>query len=289
MSKIWIVTDSASDISKENEEKYGIHILPFQVAMDGKSYTSRVDFNNEAFYELLENSAEIPATSQITPFAFQALYETADAEGYSDIILILINAEGSATYSNAVMAAQLFGEEHPQSALRIHPIDSRTYTGGYGHIVVKAAKMARQGAAAEEILATVQEWLENVLIYAGLYTLKYAGKSGRIPSAAAFVGDMIGMKPIMRIWDHVITTGDKVRGEKNIIPFIVKKTLEQIEPGSEYCVVYGKEEADRDEMAAAMQAAIGYPPADVYQIGAAIAINAGPRVVGTIFKQKKVQ
>lgn len=287
MEKILIVTDSASDISYENEEKYGIRVLPFQVAMDGKSYTSRQDFDNRKFYELLEASAEIPATSQITPFEFETLYQEFADAGYTDAILILINGEGSATYGNAVMAAEQFRQAHPQSALRIHPIDSRTYTGGYGHIVVKAAQMAQQGAPVEEILAAVHDWVDNALIYAGLYTLKYAGKSGRIPSAAAFVGDMIGMKPIMRIWDHVITTGDKVRGEKNIIPFIVKKTVENIVPGGEYCVVYGKEEADREEMTAAMTEALGYPPADVYQIGAAIAINAGPRVVGTIFKQKR--
>lgn len=287
MAKTLIVTDSASDISIENEQKYGIRVLPFEIAMMGKSYTSRKDFDNRKFYELLEACEEIPATSQITPFTFQELYHSFYEEGYSDVILILINAEGSATYGNAVLAEQLFRQEHPQAEIRIHPIDSRTYTGGYGHIAVKAAQMAQQGMPAAEILAAVNDWLENALIYAGLYTLKYAAKSGRIPSAAAFVGDMIGMKPIMRIFDHQITTGDKVRGEKNIIPFIVKKTVENIEPGSEYCVVYGTEETDREEMTAAVTKALGYPPADVYQIGAAIAINAGPRVVGTIFKQKK--
>lgn len=286
MKKVLIVTDSASDISEENEEKYGIRVLPFQIAMGGKSYTSRLDFDNEKFYELLDSSPEIPVTSQITPFEFEELYKEFAAAGYTDVIIILINGEGSATYGNSCLAAEQFRQSNPQSTLRIHPIDSRTYTGGYGHIVVKAAKMASEGVPVSEILAAIHDWIDNVLIYAGLYTLKYAGKSGRIPSAAAFVGDLIGMKPIMRIWDHVITTGDKVRGEKSIIPFIVEKTVENIQPGSEYCVVYGSHAPDRDEMVEAITKALGYGPEEIYQIGAAIAINAGPRVVGVIFKKK---
>ena len=102
-----------------------------------------------------------------------------------------------------------------------------------------------------------------------------------------FVGDALGLKPIMRIFDHVITTEDKVRGEKMIIPTIVKKTAAEIEPQTPYCIVYGNDTSVCDDLAKAMYQKMGYPPAGFYQIGAAIAVNAGPKVVGVIFKKKR--
>ena len=71
MEKIRLITDSASDISYEDEKKYDIRVLPFEVVLGEKSYVSRVDFDNEGFYELMAQNDEIPKTSQITPFAFQ--------------------------------------------------------------------------------------------------------------------------------------------------------------------------------------------------------------------------
>ena len=153
--------------------------------------------------------------------------------------------------------------------------------------MVEAAKMVQRGDSAEHIIDFINNWVENCTIFFATYSLKYAKKSGRIPAAAAFVGDALGLKPIMRIFDHTITTDDKVRGEKLIIPTIVKKTAAEIEPQTPYCIVYGNDSTVCDDMAKAMYQKMGYPPAGFYQIGAAIAVNAGPKVVGVIFKKKR--
>ena len=118
------------------------------------------------------------------------------------------------------------------------------------------------------------------------YTLKYASKSGRIPSAAAFVGDKLGIKPVMRIYDHKISTALTVRGEKRVVKKIAEKTMADIEKGAPYMIVYGDNTEVRDQMAEEMTRLLGYAPADFYQIGAAIAANAGPTVTGVIFKEK---
>ena len=102
MKNIKIMTDSASDISAADEKRYNISILPFQVTLGGKSYTSRVDFDNEQFYDLMARCDEIPKTSQINPFEFQELYLR--EAGVSDLILVLINSRGSSNYDNSVMA-----------------------------------------------------------------------------------------------------------------------------------------------------------------------------------------
>ena len=74
MSKIQIMTDSASDISYEDEKKYSISVIPFPVTLGGQTYLSRVDFDNQQFYDLMAQHDEIPKTAQITPFQFQEIY-----------------------------------------------------------------------------------------------------------------------------------------------------------------------------------------------------------------------
>ena len=289
MSKRIIITDSASDISSDTEKQLGIRVLPFQVAIDGKTYTSRVDFNSEQFYEMLNGASKIPTTSQITPFEFGELYEQLYKDGYEDVILVLINSKGSATYNNSKAAANAFFEDHPdaKNKINIYNIDGRSYSCGYGYPVTVAAKMLNEGKKTKAIIEFLEDYMSRSIIYAGLYTLKYAAKSGRIPSAAAFVGDALGLKPLMRICDNEITTKDKVRGEKKIIPAIIEKISEVIEPKGEYVVVYGDDSNARDQMIEKATEFFGYPPADTYQIGEAIAINAGPKVVGISCLRKK--
>lgn len=290
MKKIRIITDSASDISLELEQQHDIQIIPFPIVIGEKSYISRKDFDNEGFYKLMEeNPEEIPKTSQITAYQFEELYYDCYQQGYSDVILVLINAEGSATYQNSKFAIDSFFEEHPEckDKISIYSHDGRSYSGAYGHPVLVACRMAKEGASAEEINAYLEEILPRRCVYFGIYNLKYAGRSGRIPSAAAFVGDKLGIKPIMKIWNQAITTAAKCRGEKKLVSKIVDMTIADMEPGSEYQVVYGCEKSCMDELTQKMTEKLGYGPTESYQIGAAVAANSGPKVVGVLFDTKK--
>lgn len=288
MSKIVIMTDSASDISVEDEKRWDIAVLPFQIELDGKSYTSRVDIDNEQFYEMLASSAELPKTSQITPYEFQSIYHQAARDGVTDLILVLINRKGSQTYNNSLMAVDAFFDEHPKykDSIRITCIDGVGYNAFYGAPVVEAAKMRENGASAEAIIAYLTDILPRRQIYFGIYTLKYAGKSGRIPSAAAFIGDKLNLKPVMKIADNAITTAAKSRGERNLIAKTAAMSVEDMEPGTPYEVIYGNDPTCRDDMARAMTEKLGYPPVAAYQIGAAVAANAGPKVCGVAFTRK---
>ena len=152
------------------------------------------------------------------------------------------------------------------------------------HMDCITAKLVEMGVEVDDVLPLVEQQLKRQRIYFGLYSLKYAGKSGRIPSAAVFVGEALGIKPIMQVWDHAITTVGKARGEKKLIREIVKMVEDDMEPNTPYSLVYGCEEVDRDEICEELTKKIGYPPVYSFQIGPAVAINAGPRVVGAIFE-----
>lgn len=288
MRKIQIMTDSASDISVADEKQHNISVIPFPVTLGGKSYTSRVDFDNEGFYALMAEHDDVPTTSQITPFQFVDIYLNQARAGVTDLILVLINSRGSSTYDNSVQAIRLFHEDYPEYPdFRVHSFDGMGYNACYGVPVVEAAKMLEDGAGVEEICA----WLEDVLprrqVYFGIYDLKYAARSGRIPTAAAFLGNKLNLKPVMKIFDREITTAAKCRGEKKLVEKITQLSLSDMEPGTPYQVIYGCDESCLEEIRAAMKEALGYEADAVYQIGAAVAANAGPRVVGVAFTRKK--
>ena len=289
MSKVLLMTDSASDITREDEEKYGIKVVNFKLAVGDKSYTARVDFDNNGLYEILDNYDGIPSTSQITSFDFYDLYKQAYEDGYTDVIYVSINSKGSATYNNSVLAKEDLYEKHPEikEKLTIYNIDGRSYTGAYGYPVIQGAIKAQKGASAEEIVAFINDWIENCVIFFGMYSLKYAKKSGRIPAAAAFVGEVMGLRPVSRIQHNQITTESKVRGDKALVPKILELTKNEMIPQTPYCIVYGNDTDVRDEMEAAMTRNIGYPPAYYFQIGAEVSVNSGPKVVGVIFKSQK--
>ncbi len=289
MVKFRVYTDAAADISGEQRQRYGIRVLPIPVTMGEKTFQSGVDLENDAFYSMMEAYDGIPVTSQITPYAFEEMYAQELADGTQALLVFLINSKGSATYANAVSTRDRFYAENPDAKekMRIYLLDGASYTGGYGYAAILAAQQLEMGAPVDEVVAKAEEQLKKQRIYFGLYSLRYAGKSGRIPSAAVFVGEALGIKPIMQVWDHAITTVGKARGEKKLMKEIVKMTSEDMEPNTPYSVVYGKETADRDELAAEMEKKVGYPPVYQFQIGPAVAINAGPRVVGTIFEISK--
>jgi fatty acid-binding protein DegV len=90
----------------------------------------------------------------------------------------------------------------------------------------------------------------------------------------------------MRIFDNEITTAVKCRGEKNLVKKVAELSLAEMEPGSPYELVYGCDTQCLEEIRSAMVQALGYEPDGMYQIGAAVAANAGPKVVGVAFTKK---
>lgn len=288
MGKIQIMTDSASDISGADEQQYSIEVIPFPVTLGERTYISRVDFNNEQFFSLMAQYDEIPKTAQITPFQFQQIYLKQAEAGVTDLILVLINAKGSATYHNSVQAIDLFYEEYPEyrDCFHIHSFDGMGYNALYGSPVVHAAQMCAEGASLEEILGYLTDILPRRQIYFGIYDLKYAAKSGRIPTAAALVGTALNLKPVMKIFDQSITTAAKCRGERKLVEKVAQMSIADMEPGTPYEIVYGNDAACLEELRHLMVQQLGYEPAAVYQIGAAVAANSGPRVVGAAFTRK---
>lgn len=288
MRKIQIVTDSACDIPKDLEERYHIRILPFSIAVGDQSFVERQDFTPEEFYQILETSPKTPSTAQYTTIQFLELYEELFGAGYTNVIYVSINAKGSSTNGNAHMAKQQFFEEHPEAEgdFEIDIVDSQTYSMGYGYPVIEAAKKAEKGMQPGEIVAYLEDWFNCCRVIFAPYTLEYVKKSGRVSCAAAFVGELMGLKPLIAFEDGDAVTFGKVRGEKAIIPALMKKIKSEMIPKTPYILLYGTSKEVADQMGAEMEKEFGYPCEMKVPIGAAISINAGPKVLGVVFRGK---
>ncbi len=284
---IKIMTDSASDIPRELEQKYNIDIIRIHVTVGEKAFKDR-DITNEEFYELITSSNIFPTHSQITAFEFGEIYSRYYAQGCTDLIYVALASNGSNTFSAAQMARDTFFEENPQAkeTFNIHILDSGNYTGVQGYPVVQAAIKLSKGAGVDEIISYINDWATHAQVVFGCYTLEFVKRSGRVSTAAAFVGEMLGLRPILKIKHGISSTLAKVRGDKAVIPKIVETTAAEIIPQTPYCLVYGLDYDARDELEKEISKKLGYPPEMSFQVGAAVASNVGPYIVGVVFKQK---
>ena len=286
MAKIKIMTDSACDIPKEKEHELNIRILNFPITIEEKGYREREDFETQEFYEVLESCTKIPTHAQITPIEFEEAYQKYYDEGYTDLIYISINSNGSATYQNSIMAKNTFFEEHPEAkdSFQIHIVDSTTYSMVYGYAVIEAAEKAKKGAPVNEIIAFVEDWVHSDHVYFATYDLKFAKKSGRVSAVAAFVGELMGLKPILTFDHGKSKVLGKVRGEKAVIPDLIKRAKAEITPNTPYYILSGDKLEKTEELVKECKKALGGEPQGVYPIGAVISINAGPQVVAVVVK-----
>lgn len=286
MARIKFTTDSAADIPVSLREELSIQVLPFPIAMGDREYADGFDFTPEEFYDMLLAAPQIPTHAQLNPYVFTELFEQAWEEGYTDLIHTSINSKGSATCSNAFQARGDFYRDHPEAeeTFHIHIIDALNYTMGYGWAVVQGARMAAEGAQARAVADFIQDWVDHVRVVFSPLDLRFAKKSGRVSAAAAFVGEALGLKPIMTFTDGESRILAKVRGEKAVISKLTEMCRSERRPGTPYLMIRGNNGEQSDKLLESCRQAMGEDPALSYHIGGVIAINAGPNLIGVVYR-----
>lgn len=289
MEKIHIFTDSSADIPPELVSKYGIEILPITVTHDGKVMREFYDITPEEYWEILSESKEIPQTSMITPTQFLDMYQKAFEKGCTHVMGILINGNGSGTYSAACIAKDMF-EETQGNAMQIEVLDSTTYTYLYGRVIVESAEMREKGESFEAILSLAKSHLARSEAYLGVYSLKHLKKSGRISGGAAFIGEALGLKPISHVYDSGVTVCDKVRGEKALVNGILKKVSERVfaPEKQEALLLHGKVSKERiEELAKKLKEELGFADVLILPIGVSVITNTGPEAIAVGYYGKR--
>lgn len=287
MSKVRIMTDSAADISLEQAAKYDIALVNFWIVVGEKSFRENVEYTTEEFYKVMDASDELPHTSQIRVEDYLEAYEAEYNNGVTELINAVIASIGSNSYNNACMAKERFFKEHPdaEGKFNITVLDSKAYTGAYGLPVMEAAKKIQKGAGADEVIAFLKEWFDCGVIICTAFNLKYARKSGRVGCVSAFLGDALGLKPIITFRDAVSHTEAKVRGEKAVIPQMVDYAIENMVPETPYSILDGSRPDLTEELIKQMKKRTGYGPTEIHKVGATIACHLGHAVSGIIIKE----
>lgn len=286
MCKIKIATDSTADIPKSFCEELNISVLPLTILDGEKEYRDGVDITPSEFYRIIDASKQLPVSSQVASVLYSELFEETWKAGYTDLIQVTLNSKGSGTYQAAVLSRELFYEEHPEGReqLAIHIIDSKTYSMAYGIGVIEGAQLVQTGASAQEVIAHIEDWLEHTRPVFVPLNLRCVKKSGRISPAAAFVGDAIGLKPLITFEGGEARIIGKARGERKAIDALLELCKKERRPGTNYAIVYGSNAEALDHLKEACAQIMDKPPIAEYQVGCVISINTGPNMIGILYR-----
>jgi len=280
--KIKIVTDSGCDIPMKAKLR-NVEILGFYITLeDGTSYEERYDITPKEYYKVLENCDKIPSTAHITMMRYGEKFENLMRQGVTDIIVVTINGGGSATYNAAVMAKDMFYDEHPDCKMNIQVIDSVSYSVGYGWPIMQADKMIDDGITPDALVSYLKTQFANTEILVSAYSLKFMKKSGRISAAAAFAGEVLGLKPIITLSHGETNVIAKVRGDKMVIPSLIQQFKKRSNDLEHYVIGYTDEEYGKELYSACVKE-LGVPPMLSVELGSAVATNAGNHSIGILY------
>jgi len=208
-----IVVDATADMIPEVAAR--VKIVPLTVRFGDREYISGINMDARRFYELLVESETLPTTSQATPFAFEAAFQEATAEG-DEVVCITCSAKLSGTYQSAVIAAQDFTG-------RIHVVDSNTIAIGLGILTEYALSLTERGISAEEVVWNLLQKREKIRLLALVDTLEYLKKGGRISGAAAIAGGLLNIKPVITLSGGEIKVLGKARGSRQANNLLVEE------------------------------------------------------------------
>ena len=192
MARIAIVTDSNSGITQAEGKKLGVYVLPMPFDIDGQPYFEDINLTQEQFYEKLTGDADV-STSQPSPDAVMSLWDDLlKNKGYDEIVHIPMSSGLSSSCATAMMLAQDYDG-------KVQVVDNQRISVTMKLSVLDAMKMTEDSFSAAEIKRILEEQKFNSSIYIMVDTLKYLKKGGRITPAAAALGTLLRLKPVLQL------------------------------------------------------------------------------------------
>ena len=278
MSRVAIVTDSASDLPPETAARTHIDVVPLVVTFGSESFKAGVDLTTEQFWQrMTAPDAPFPTTAASSPGDFKAAYDRCFAEGADAIISIHVAGTLSGTIKSAEIARDLVHEGD------IHVIDSGTASMGEGLLALLATDLAAAGSTATEIAAVLEDRKRDLDLYVALDTLEYLRKGGRISGAQAAIGTLLSVKPIITVRDGIVHTADRPRtrgkARERVIELLLARPIERL------AVLYTPPAdgvAFRDELLRRLTVPIDPRNVSIQPVGPSVGPHLGPGCVGGV-------
>jgi len=205
MGTIAIVCDSGCDVPVDLCAQLGIVIVPLSIRFGAEEFTDRVTITNEEFWQRCATSPTLPETSAPSPGSYVEAFTRAIADGATGIVVLCLSADLSASYQSATVAATMV------SAVPIEVIDTRAVSMAQGLLAIDAAEAARDGASMDDVVARVRAAIPKIGVYAMLDTLEHLIKGGRIGGARALIGQVLAIKPVLRLHDGRVDEAGRER------------------------------------------------------------------------------
>ena len=272
-----ILTDSCSDLSQEIVQRFGIAVIPLSVFIAGKTYLDGVDITLEELFEQVHQSGELPKTSVPSIANFIDFFSQFEEE----MIYISIGAKLSATYQNAMLAAESLPDR------KIFIIDSANLSTGIGLLVCKAAELRDQGLSAEQIVSQIREIVGKVRTSFVVDTLEYLYMGGRCSALQNIVGSLLKIRPVIEVRrDGTLGVKEKLRGTRrralDTLLEDFRDNLSEIDLHRVF-VTHSGCEADAIYLRDGLNQLAEIEEICVTRAGATIASHCGPNTIGILY------
>jgi len=276
-----IIVDSSADFTPEELQEKEIELVSLCIHLDDKIYFDGVDITRDELYEwLMADSSHFPKTSQPSPQEFLSIFNDA-AENGDEVVCILLSSALSGTCQGAFLAKNMADYEN------IHIVDSLTATHMIRLLALHADRMRRNGSNAIQIVTALEELKGKTKVYAALDTLEYLQRGGRLSKAAAAVGTLANLKPVISVSEEgKVEVVQKCMGKNKTLRFLMDK-IQELNIDTEFPIysvyTYGTENTELFEK---RLTDAGYTVSERVQVGATIGCHVGPGVCGFIFVEK---
>ena len=215
---VMIIADSASEVSQETAKEWGIKVIPLKIRFGEEEYLDGVTLSNKRFYELLIESDELPKTSQISPADYEDCFKAAVEAGDEVVCLTISSGVSGCVQSANIAAAEFEG--------KVHVVDTMQFCISYYVLVEYAVRLRDAGKSAKEIADEITRVREKAIVLAVFDTLEYLKAGGRLSSTAAFVGEVLSIKPVITITNGIVEVIGKARGSKKGNNMLISKVKE---------------------------------------------------------------
>lgn len=285
MANYRIVTDSTTDLTPEMISELDLKVIPLCYMMEGKTYRNIPgggELDEPAFYNKLRGGV-MSTTAQVNSEEFVSEFSPI-LEAGEDILYLAFSSGLSGTCQSAFLAKKELEEKYP--GRRVEVFDTLSASMGEGLLVYHAAMQKKGGASLDELLS----WLkQNVLRLCHWFTvddLNHLKRGGRVSTATALVGTMLGIKPVLHVDNegHLIPVS-KVRGRKQSLDALVKKMEETAENPAEQTVFisHGDCLEDAQYVEQQVKAKMGVKKTYLNYIGPVIGAHSGPGTIALFF------
>ena len=273
-----ILTDSTADLPESWTQEHDVQVLGLTIQLDGQTYeTVGPDkLTSEQLLAKMESGSK-PTTSQINVGQFEDVFHQYAQEGTA-VLYVAFASALSGTYQSAVMAREMVLEDYPEAIITI--LDTKAASMGEGLLVMKAVEARAAGQSLEQTPDLLQSLVPRVKTYFLVDDLNHLMRGGRISKAAALMGSLVNIKPIIAVTaDGSLDSVAKVRGKKKAQAEVVRMTLERI---SEPLVViaYAGEKEVAENVKEQLLASGQVTEVLILPLGPVISTHTGPGTLG---------